>query len=91
MDLAAIDPKQLGRVAVLMGGRSAEREISLLSGNGVLKALLEKGIDAHSFDPGLQHPAEIAADIERDKILTATEAVEYGIIDQVLASRKAKK
>ncbi|NBS09988.1 MAG: D-alanine--D-alanine ligase, partial [Burkholderiaceae bacterium] len=43
MDLAAIDPKQLGRVAVLMGGRSAEREISLLSGNGVLKALLEKG------------------------------------------------
>ncbi|MEY3218581.1 MAG: ATP-dependent Clp protease, protease subunit [Actinomycetota bacterium] len=35
--------------------------------------------------------AEIRKDIERDKILTATEAVEYGIIDQVLASRKAKK
>ena len=34
---------------------------------------------------------EIRKDIERDKILTATEAVEYGIIDQVLASRKAKK
>lgn len=34
--------------------------------------------------------AEIEKDIERDKILTAVEAVEYGIIDQVLASRKAK-
>jgi ATP-dependent Clp protease protease subunit len=34
--------------------------------------------------------AEIEKDIERDKILTAAEAVEYGIIDQVLASRKAK-
>jgi D-alanine-D-alanine ligase len=34
-----------------MGGKSAEREISLLSGNGVLKALRAKGIDAHAFDP----------------------------------------
>jgi D-alanine-D-alanine ligase len=40
-----------GKVAVLMGGKSAEREISLLSGNGVLKALRAKGIDAHAFDP----------------------------------------
>ena len=40
-----------GKVAVLMGGRSAEREISLMSGNGVLKALRSKGIDAHAFDP----------------------------------------
>ncbi|MGH8725424.1 MAG: D-alanine--D-alanine ligase [Burkholderiales bacterium] len=40
-----------GKVAVLMGGRSAEREISLMSGNGVLKALRAKGIDAHAFDP----------------------------------------
>ena len=40
-----------GKVAVLMGGPSAEREISLLSGNAVLKALLEKGVDAHRFDP----------------------------------------
>jgi len=40
-----------GKVAVLMGGRSAEREISLLSGNGVLKALKSKGVDAHAFDP----------------------------------------
>ena len=40
-----------GKVAVLMGGASAEREISLMSGNGVLKALRSKGVDAHSFDP----------------------------------------
>jgi D-alanine-D-alanine ligase len=40
-----------GKVAVLMGGKSAEREISLMSGNGVLKALRTKGVDAHAFDP----------------------------------------
>ncbi|HVN34648.1 MAG TPA: D-alanine--D-alanine ligase [Casimicrobiaceae bacterium] len=42
---------EFGKVAVLMGGPSAEREISLLSGNAVLKALVEKGVDAHRFDP----------------------------------------
>ena len=40
-----------GKVAVLLGGRSAEREISLMSGNAVLKALRAKGVDAHPFDP----------------------------------------
>jgi D-alanine-D-alanine ligase len=39
------------KVAVLMGGASAEREVSLMSGNAVLKALLSKGVDAHAFDP----------------------------------------
>ncbi len=39
------------KVAVLMGGRSAEREVSLMSGAGVLKALRSKGVDAHAFDP----------------------------------------
>jgi D-alanine-D-alanine ligase len=42
---------EFGKVAVLMGGPSAEREISFLSGNAVLKALIEKGVDAHAFDP----------------------------------------
>ncbi len=42
---------EFGKVAVLMGGPSAEREISFLSGNAVLKALVEKGVDAHAFDP----------------------------------------
>src|SRR3954468_20941337 len=41
----------LGRVAVLMGGPSAEREISLISGNAVLGALRSKNVDAHPFDP----------------------------------------
>jgi D-alanine-D-alanine ligase len=49
----SVDVKQLGKVAVLMGGSSAEREISLLSGNGVLAALKEKGVDAHAFDPSM--------------------------------------
>ncbi len=40
-----------GKVAVLFGGRSAEREISLLSGNAVLAGLRRQGVDAHPFDP----------------------------------------
>jgi D-alanine-D-alanine ligase len=44
------DVAQFGKVAVLMGGLSAEREISLLSGNAVLDALKNKGIDAHGID-----------------------------------------
>ncbi len=40
-----------GKVAVLMGGKSAEREISLMSGQNVLAGLCRKGIDAHAFDP----------------------------------------
>ena len=44
-------PGNFGKVAVLLGGKSAEREISLMSGNGVLKALRAKGVDAHAFDP----------------------------------------
>ncbi len=47
-----IDPKSLGKVAVLMGGDSAEREVSLtMSGPGVLAALLHSGVDAHPFNP----------------------------------------
>jgi D-alanine-D-alanine ligase len=45
------DPKAFGRVAVLFGGNSSEREISLLSGNAVLEALKSRGVDAHAFDP----------------------------------------
>ena len=40
-----------GKVAVLMGGKSAEREVSLKSGGMVLKALQSRGVDAHAFDP----------------------------------------
>ena len=48
-----------GKVAVLMGGRSAEREISLMSGNGVLAALRSKGVDAHPFDPSTRDLYEL--------------------------------
>ncbi|MGN6315765.1 D-alanine--D-alanine ligase [Trinickia sp.] len=46
-----IDPKRFGKVAVLLGGESAEREVSLKSGALVLKALRDAGVDAHAFDP----------------------------------------
>ena len=49
--MSAANPKDFGKVAVLMGGKSAEREVSLMSGSGVLKALQAKGVDAHAFDP----------------------------------------
>ena len=58
--LSKLDVKSLGRVGVLLGGRSGEREISLMSGNGVLEALLSKGVDVHAFDTGLRCPTELA-------------------------------
>ncbi|WJG08726.1 D-alanine--D-alanine ligase [Aliiglaciecola sp. LCG003] len=46
-----VDVKQFGKVAVMLGGASAEREVSLRSGHAVLNALCEAGVDAHAFDP----------------------------------------
>ncbi len=51
--------KEFGKVAVLMGGKSAEREVSLMSGSGVLKALQSKGVDAHAFDPAERDLVEL--------------------------------
>jgi D-alanine-D-alanine ligase len=51
-----------GKVAVLMGGVSAERDVSLMSGEGVLQALLSKGIDAHAFDPAHRDMSELKRD-----------------------------
>ncbi|HEY8101503.1 MAG TPA: D-alanine--D-alanine ligase [Burkholderiaceae bacterium] len=53
---------EFGKVGVLFGGRSAEREVSLMSGSGVLKALQSKGINAHAFDPAERGLAELAAE-----------------------------
>jgi D-alanine-D-alanine ligase len=50
----SLSPAQHGKVAVLCGGRSAEREISLKSGTAVLAALLKSGVDAEAFDPAEQ-------------------------------------
>jgi D-alanine-D-alanine ligase len=61
------DPAAMGKVAVLFGGRSAEREISIRSGSGVLAALQRQGVDAHPFDP-----AERALDeLRRDRFSRA--------------------
>lgn len=53
------DVKPLGKVAVLMGGASAERPVSLMSGGGVLAALRSQGVDAHAFDPAERELGEL--------------------------------
>lgn len=53
--------KEFGKVAVLFGGTSTEREISLLSGTAVLAALQRRGVDAHAFDPRDLPLADLAA------------------------------
>jgi D-alanine-D-alanine ligase len=53
----------LGKVAVLMGGSSAEREVSLMSGGGVLAALRSQGVDAHAFDPASAANAAVDGDL----------------------------
>lgn len=58
--LATVKSSDFGRVGVLLGGKSGEREISLMSGQGVLDALRSKGVDAHPFDPGLRPISELA-------------------------------
>jgi D-alanine-D-alanine ligase len=53
------DAREFGKVAVLLGGDSSEREISLLSGRAVLAALQQRGVDAQAFDPREQPLAEL--------------------------------
>ena len=54
-----LDPRSFGKVAVLFGGRSAEREVSLKSGAAVLAALRRSGVDAHAFDPAERDLSEL--------------------------------
>lgn len=51
--------KKYGKVAVIMGGNSSEREISLISGNAVFQSLLASGVDAHKFDPAEQSLSDL--------------------------------
>ena len=60
--MSAPQEKNLGKVAVLMGGSSAERDVSIMSGTGVLGALRSRGVDAHEFDPS-QRPL---TDLQRE-------------------------
>ncbi len=65
-----LDPRAFGRVAVLMGGTSAEREVSLMSGPGVLDALRRSGVDAHAFDPA-ERPLQALKDEGFDRVFIA--------------------
>jgi len=56
------DAGEFGKVAVMLGGRSSEREVSLMSGNAVLEALQRRGVDAHAFDPSKQRLGTLLAD-----------------------------
>jgi D-alanine-D-alanine ligase len=81
----ALDPKSFGKVGVLLGGRSAEREVSIMSGTGVLQALRSRGIDAHPFDPATQPLAELeAARFDRAFIALHGRFGEDGTIQGVL-------
>ena len=55
-------PASLGKVAVLFGGTSAERDVSLMSGSGVLKALQSQGVNAHAFDPAERPLSDLKAE-----------------------------
>ncbi|UCH47933.1 MAG: D-alanine--D-alanine ligase [Betaproteobacteria bacterium] len=54
--------RDFGKVAVLLGGKSSEREISLMSGTAVLEALQRQGVDAHAFDTGQRDLSDFAAE-----------------------------
>jgi D-alanine-D-alanine ligase len=60
--VSVLDPTAFGKVAVLCGGSSAEREISVMSGTGVLEALRSRGVDAHAFDPAERDLVELRRD-----------------------------
>ncbi len=81
----ALDVTQFGKVAVLMGGLSAEREISLLSGNAVLTALQNKGVDAHGVDVGENIIGELTdADYQRAFIVLHGRGGEDGTVQGLL-------
>jgi D-alanine-D-alanine ligase len=78
---------EFGRVAVLMGGRSAEREISLMSGHAVLAALVEQGIDAHKIDVDLDVCEQLrASKFDRAFVILHGRGGEDGEIQALLQS-----
>lgn len=75
----SVHAADFGRVAVLMGGRAAEREISLLSGKAVLKALLEAGVDAFAIDAfGAQGDASLIEQLQAQPLDTVFNMVHGG-------------
>ena len=77
--LPSVNPDDYGRVAVLMGGRAAEREISLISGNAVLKALLAAGVDAFAIDAfGADGEAQLIDQLQAQPVDTVFNMVHGG-------------
>lgn len=74
---------KFGKVAVLLGGKSAEREVSLDSGKAVLEALLSSGVDAHAFDPQQRSVTELV-DFDRAFIVLHGRGGEDGQIQGAL-------
>lgn len=80
-----INPKKYGKVAVLMGGWSAEREISLNSGQAVLGALQQKGVDAHGIDVQRDIVRVLSdSDFDRAFVMLHGRGGEDGVIQGVL-------
>lgn len=81
----SIDPKSLGKVVLLLGGRSSEREVSLMSGKGVFDALQGAGVDVTRFDPQEQPLSELEkGDYDRAVISLHGRFGEDGTIQGVL-------
>lgn len=77
--------KKLGRVVVVMGGTSAEREVSLMSGSGVLKALRDARVDAEVFDPQVQDIEELVSkDYDRAFLILHGKGGEDGVIQGLM-------
>jgi D-alanine-D-alanine ligase len=84
-NMALVPASDYGKVAVLLGGSSAEREVSLSSGNAVLKALTSAGIDAHPFDPSERSVHELVSEgFSRAFIILHGRGGEDGVIQGAL-------
>lgn len=84
--METVDPKVFGKVAVLFGGDSSERQVSLWSGEAVLAALLRKGVDAHAVDPQTTDLTRYLTDHHFDRVMNSLHggAGEDGTIQAVL-------
>lgn len=76
-----------GKVAVLLGGESGEREVSIQSGQAVLAALVRQGVDAHAFDPKYQEMSELEA-FDRVFIALHGRFGEDGTVQRILDSMR---
>ncbi|WP_371196349.1 D-alanine--D-alanine ligase [Glaciecola sp. SC05] len=89
MNLSLSNVEAYGKVAVLLGGDSAEREVSLASGHAVLTALLQAGVDAHPFDPSSRSIYELVSEkFDRAFIILHGRGGEDGVLQGALEQLK---